>query len=83
MLHSPAYRQRYAAFLRTDFPRIPIPGSRQVFDTLAKLGAELVAWHLLEHPEATNLVADSASSARATVWFCTSGWTTGARRAAA
>jgi hypothetical protein len=52
VLHSPAYRQRYAAFLRTDFPRIPIPGSRAVFDALAKLGAELVAWHLLEHPAA-------------------------------
>ena len=52
VLHSPAYRQRYAAFLRTDFPRIPIPGSRKLFDALAKLGAELVAWHLLEHPAA-------------------------------
>ena len=52
VLHSPAYRQRYAAFLRTDFPRIPIPGSRKLFDALAKLGADLVAWHLLEHPAA-------------------------------
>jgi predicted helicase len=43
VLHSPAYRQRYAAFLRTDFPRIPIPGSRAVFDALASLGAQLVA----------------------------------------
>ena len=41
VLHSPAYRQRYAAFLRTDFPRIPIPGSRAVFDALASLGAQL------------------------------------------
>lgn len=52
VLHSPAYRQRYAAFLRTDFPRIPIPASRAVFDALAKLGAQLVQWHLLEHPAA-------------------------------
>jgi hypothetical protein len=71
VLHSPAYRQRYAAFLRTDFPRIPIPGSRKVFDALAKLGAELVAWHLLEHQDATNIVADGARSARATAWFGT------------
>ena len=71
VLHSPAYRQRYAAFLRTDFPRIPIPGSRKVFDALAKLGADLVAWHLLEHPDATNIVAGGASSARATAWFGT------------
>ncbi len=27
ILHSPTYRTRYAAFFRTDFPRIPIPGS--------------------------------------------------------
>ena len=52
VLHSPAYRQRYAAFLRTDFPRIPIPGSRAVFDALAELGGQLVQWHLLEHPAA-------------------------------
>lgn len=71
VLHSPVYRQRYAAFLRTDFPRIPIPGSRKVFDALAKLGAELVAWHLLEHPDAINKVAGDARSTRATAWFGT------------
>lgn len=71
VLHSPAYRQRYAAFLRTDFPRIPIPGGRGVFDALATLGAELVAWHLLEHPGATKIVAGSAQSAGAPAWFGT------------
>ena len=71
VLHSPAYRQRYAAFLRTDFPRIPIPGSRKVFNALAKLGAELIAWHLLEHPDATDIVVGGARSARATAWFGT------------
>jgi hypothetical protein len=69
VLHSPGYRQRYAAFLRTDFPRIPIPGSRKVLDALAKLGAELVAWHLLEHPDAINIAAYSACSTAATAWF--------------
>ena len=52
VLHSPAFRQRYAAFLRTDFPRIPIPGSLAVFNALAALGEQLVQWHLLEHPGA-------------------------------
>ncbi len=60
VLHSPAYRQRYAAFLRTDFPRIPIPASRSVFDALATLGAQLVKWHLLEHPTAISITATSA-----------------------
>ncbi len=71
MLHSQAYRQRYAAFLRTDFPRIPIPGSRKVFDALAKLGAELVAWHLLEHLNAIEIEANNAVKTRATAWFGT------------
>ena len=71
VLHSPAYRQRYAAFLRTDFPRIPIPGSRKVFDALAKLGAELVAWHLLEHPDPSKIIAVSARPPSATAWFGT------------
>lgn len=69
VLHSPAYRQRYAAFLRTDFPRIPIPGSRALFGALAKRGAELVAWHLLEHPDTANIAADGPPSAGAAAWF--------------
>lgn len=69
VLHSPAYRQRYAAFLRTDFPRIPIPGSRKVFDALAKLGAELVAWHLLEHPDAAAIDANHSAPAGTVTWF--------------
>jgi hypothetical protein len=69
VLHSPAYRQRYAAFLRTDFPRIPIPGSRQVFDALAELGAKLVAWHLLEHSDAVAINAHDPRGAQEVTWF--------------
>ena len=69
VLHSPAYRQRYASFLRIDFPRIPIPGSRAVFESLTALGAQLVAWHLLEHPDATRIFAISARPARVVAWF--------------
>ncbi|MFZ3083858.1 type ISP restriction/modification enzyme [Rhodoferax ferrireducens] len=69
VLHSPAYRQRYANFLRIDFPRIPIPGSRAVFDALAALGAQLVAWHLLEHPDAIKISATHAGGTGATAWF--------------
>lgn len=69
VLHSPAYRQRYAAFLRTDFPRIPMPGSRKVFDALAKLGAELVAWHLLEYPDAATIDASHTAPSSAVTWF--------------
>ncbi|HEX8420484.1 MAG TPA: type ISP restriction/modification enzyme [Sphingomonas sp.] len=48
VLHSPAYRARYADYLRSDFARIPLPGSRAVFEALVPLGTELVALHLLD-----------------------------------
>lgn len=60
VLHSPEYRQRYAGFLRIDFPRIPVPGSRALFDGLAALGSQLVQWHLLEHPTAVAITATTA-----------------------
>src|SRR5262249_39758358 len=34
VLHSPAYRARYEAFLRIDFPRIPLPHSVDLFESL-------------------------------------------------
>ena len=69
--NSKVYRQRYAAFLRTDFPRIPIPGSRILFDTLAKLGRKLVAWHLLEHPDVADIAVDRSSSTGSVSWYGT------------
>ena len=71
VLHSPAYRQRYAAFLRTDFPRIPIPGSLAVFNALAALGEQLVQWHLLEHPDAIKIEASHAHKKGAVAFFGT------------
>lgn len=71
ILHSPAYRQRYAAFLRTDFPRIPIPGTRALFDALALLGRQLVQWHLLEHPQASAIGTSNPHPANAPVFFGT------------
>ncbi len=48
VLHSPGYRRRYADFLKSDFPRVPLPGSRSLFIALSSLGGELVAFHLME-----------------------------------
>ena len=48
VLHSPEYRRRYADFLKSDFPRVPLPGSRALFTDLAALGARLAALHLME-----------------------------------
>lgn len=48
VFHSPTYRSRYAEFLKIDFPRVPTPSAAELFGKLAKLGAELMALHLLE-----------------------------------
>jgi len=46
VLHSPAYREKYADFLKIDFPRIPFIETLPKFETLAKLGQELYEIHL-------------------------------------
>ncbi len=48
VLHSPAYRARYAEFLKIDFPRIPLTNDVDLFRKLCQLGCDLVALHLLE-----------------------------------
>jgi predicted helicase len=47
VLNAPAYRSRYAEFLRIDFPRVPFPESRDDFDALSGLGWVLIQAHLL------------------------------------
>jgi hypothetical protein len=47
VFHSPTYRERYAEFLRADFPRLPITSNFELFRTLGGLGAELVGLHAL------------------------------------
>ena len=47
VLHAPAYRIRYAEFLRIDFPRVPFPELADEFEKLSKLGWALVQAHLL------------------------------------
>ncbi len=51
MFHSPTYRNRYAEFLKIDFPRLPLTSSLELFRALAKHGGELVALHLMESPK--------------------------------
>lgn len=50
ILHSPTYRERYAEFLKIEFPRIPITSNIKLFNKLCALGAELVELHLMESP---------------------------------
>ncbi len=48
IFHSPAYRARYAEFLKIDFPRVPLTSRRPLFRKLCELGGRLVGLHLLE-----------------------------------
>jgi predicted helicase len=56
VLHSPTYRQRYAEFLKIDFPRVPLTSDRELFRVLAEKGAQLVALHLLQSPLLNSLI---------------------------
>ena len=48
MLHSPAYRETFAEFLKIDFPRIPYPPSPEVFRHVSEKGEQLRRLHLME-----------------------------------
>ncbi|MBV9848588.1 MAG: N-6 DNA methylase [Armatimonadetes bacterium] len=48
VFHSPAYRSRYAEFLKIDFPRLPLTRDPDLFRQLCGLGAQLVGLHLME-----------------------------------
>jgi predicted helicase len=51
ILYSPTYRERYAEFLKIDFPRVPITSDVDLFWNLVSLGNELIQLHLMEHPK--------------------------------
>jgi len=48
VLYAPAYREKYAEFLKTDFPRIPFTSEYRLFEKMAGLGEELIEIHLLK-----------------------------------
>jgi predicted helicase len=48
VLHSPAYRETFAEFLKIDFPRIPYPASPEVFRHVSEKGEQLRRLHLME-----------------------------------
>ena len=51
ILYSPTYREKYAAFLRSDFPRVPFTADRALFTQLAAFGKRLADLHLLTSSE--------------------------------
>ncbi len=56
VFHSPTYRQRYAEFLKIDFPRLPLTSDVNLFAALVKLGAQLVSLHLMKSPALSALM---------------------------
>lgn len=49
VLHSISYREKYKEFLKTAFPRVPVP-TQSDFDRLVPLGRELRELHLMKSP---------------------------------
>lgn len=49
VLYSPVYREKYAEFLKIDFPRIPFTNDYGLFQQLVEMGKELTSLHLLKH----------------------------------
>jgi predicted helicase len=48
IFHSPMYRERYAEFLKIDFPRLPLTTDAELFRRLCASGGELTGLHLME-----------------------------------
>ena len=44
VFHSPGYRNRYAEFLKIDFPRLPLTKDLELFCSLARLGGSSSAY---------------------------------------
>lgn len=65
VFHSPGYRRRYLEFLKIDFPRLPLTSSLELFHALARLGGDLVAFHLVEAPVQHAIFAQCDTSAKA------------------
>jgi hypothetical protein len=51
VLYVPGFREKYAEFLRSDFPRIPFPVDGKLFMDMASLGQRLTELHLLRSTE--------------------------------
>lgn len=49
VLHSPSYRAKYKEFLKTNFPRVPVP-TQVDFNRLVPLGQRLRELHLMKSP---------------------------------
>ena len=51
VLYADTYREKYAEFLKIDFPRVPFTKEYSLFREFATFGKRLVGLHLLKSPE--------------------------------
>jgi len=51
VFYSNTYREKYAEFLKTDFPRVPFTKDNRLFKKLAEYGKRLADLHLMRSPE--------------------------------
>jgi len=56
VFYSPEYCRRFEPSLKLDFPRIPTPVDRDLFQDLARLGSGLIALHMTESPKLDGLI---------------------------
>lgn len=56
IFHSPTYRQRYAEFLKIDFPRVPLTRNDRLFKDLGAKGQALVDLHLMKSKKLNKLI---------------------------
>lgn len=57
VLYSNTYREKYAEFLKIDFPRIPLTGNYKLFLQMAEIGEELAELHLLKSKSLSKPIA--------------------------
>lgn len=57
VLYSNTYREKYAEFLKIDFPRLPFTSNYKLFKQLAKMGNQLVDLHLMKSEHLNKPVA--------------------------
>jgi len=48
VFYSNVYREKYAEFLKIDFPRVPFTSDYKLFQKLAKLGNQIIDLHLMK-----------------------------------
>ncbi|HRU73743.1 MAG TPA: DNA methyltransferase, partial [Caldisericia bacterium] len=54
VLYSNIYREKYAEFLKIDFPRVPFTKNYELFKQIGSLGKELISLHLLNSEKLNN-----------------------------